>query len=87
MTKKFDTLEMPAAEGAKTFDFTGPMELFDDATKNVYYRLRRVALMENNGYGDASKLPDGKTYSEAQVIEILGEDYANGLVINKHCCT
>jgi hypothetical protein len=69
------------AEG-RTFNFTGPVETFDEETKNVYYRLRRVALLA----GDEGKLPDGKVYTEAQVIEILGEDYAAGLVNDKKCC-
>lgn len=67
---------------AARIDFTGPVETFDDETKNVYFRLRRVALMANDG----SKLPDDKVYTEAQVIEILGEDYTSGLVIDKRCC-
>jgi hypothetical protein len=32
------------------------------------------------------RLPGGKIYTEAKVIEILGEDYATGLVIDKKCC-
>jgi hypothetical protein len=58
----------------------------DAETLNVYYRLRRVALMANDGRGDANQFPDGKVYAEAEVIEILGEDYATGLVINKKRC-
>jgi hypothetical protein len=58
----------------------------DAETLNVCYRLRRVALMANDGRGDANQLPDGKVYVEAEVIEILGEDYATGLVINKMRC-
>lgn len=81
------------ATTAKMFDFTLPLELMDDETRQVYYRLRRVALTAqtsafevDKGRGDASQLPDGKVYTESQVIEILGEDYARGLVINKGCC-
>jgi hypothetical protein len=79
MTEETEVLEQ--AEG-RTFDFTGPVETFNEETKNVYYRLRRVALLAD----DESKFPDGKVYTEWQVVEILGEDYAAGLVINKKCC-
>jgi hypothetical protein len=71
--------ESPAGS---VFDFTGQSESFDAETKSVYYRLRRVALQAN----DESRLPDGKTYTEAAVIEILGADYSNGLVVDKKCC-
>jgi hypothetical protein len=92
------TVEPVAAEqteqaSPRVFDFTQPVELLDDAAKSVYYRLRRVALMAadgeflaNQGRGDAKRLPDGKTYTEAEVVEILGPDYLNGLVIDKKCC-
>lgn len=80
MPKPATTTEQPA--DGRQFDFTAPVEAMDAATQNVYYRLRRVALLNN----DADALPDGKTYSETQVIEILGEDYATGLVINTKCC-
>jgi len=83
--------ESPAAP--LSFDFTQPLELLDDVAKSVYYRLRRVALMAangefqpNHGQGDASMLPDGRTFTEAEVIEILGPDYLNGAVIDKRCC-
>jgi len=85
--------EQPAPAGERVFDFTQPVELMDDATKSVYYRLRRVALTApngeyavNQGQGDASRLSDGKTYTEAEVVAILGEDYLAGLVIDKKCC-
>lgn len=77
----------------RVFDFLQPVELMDAETKNVYYRLRRFALTAqttefeaDKGRGDASLLPDGKVYEESQVIEILGEDYLNGLVVDKKCC-
>lgn len=73
--------QAPVPKG-RVFDFTAPVETLDDETKRVYYRLRRVAKMA----GDESRLPDGKTFSEAEVIEILGEDYVYGLVIDKKCC-
>lgn len=93
----FEDEEIPTAEipavSEKTFDFTVPLELMDDQTKHVYYRLRRVALTApggefkaDAGKGDASLLPDGKIYTESQVIDILGPDYLNGLVINTKCC-
>lgn len=66
----------------RIFDFTGPSEAYDAETKSVYYRLRRVAIQA----GDESRLPDGKTYTEAEVIEVLGEDYSYGLVVDKKCC-
>src|SRR5262245_34031272 len=85
--------EQAAPEGPRVFDFSQPVELMDGVTQSVYYRLRRVALMAangefqpNHGQGDASKLPDGKVYTEAEVIEILGADYLNGLAINQKCC-
>jgi len=91
-----ETDDQQAAEiiaSLKVFDFTQPLELMDAQTKNIYYRLRRVALMAqatefeaDKGRGDASLLPDGKIYTESQVIEALGEDYAQGVIINKRCC-
>ena len=81
-----DDVEVIEEIGAKTFDFTQPLELMDAETKNVYYRLSRVAKMANGGYGDRDAIPDGKVYTESQVMEILGEDYAQGLVIDKKCC-
>src|SRR5262245_2892471 len=79
-----------AAGGPRVFDFTQPLELMDDVAKQVYYRLRRVALVApsgdygaDQGRGDASRLPDGKIFTEAEVVEILGPDYLNGAVIDK----
>lgn len=87
------TIVVAPAASEKTFDFTQPLELMDAETKSVYYRLRRVALtapggefVADNGKGDASMLPDDKIYTESQVIEILGPDYLNGIVINAKCC-
>ena len=42
--------------------------------------------MAKNGRGDANQLLDGEVFAGAEVIEILGEDYATGLVINKKRC-
>lgn len=82
-----------AASTEKIFDFTQPLELLDEEARSVYYRLRRVALTAadgeykaNNGRGDVSLLPDGKVYTEAEVVDVLGLDYKTGLVINKKCC-
>ena len=70
-------------QAERVFDFTQPdTSAMDEQTKEAYFRLRRVALLAN----DASGLPDGKTYTESQVVEILGEDYAAGLGIGKKCC-
>lgn len=74
--------EQASVPRERVFDFTAPVEAFDDETKRVYYRLRRVAKMAS----DESRFPDGKTFTEAEVIEILGEDYVSGLVIDKKCC-
>jgi hypothetical protein len=89
MTKKKSS-ELEQAEQAeateptagRVFDFTGPVEALGQEETSVYYRLRRVAILA----GDEDQLPDKKIYTEAKVIEILGEDYATGLVINKKCC-
>ncbi len=77
------TAEIPAG---RSFDFTVSTEAMDPETTSVYYRLRRVALMENNGQGDPEMLPDGKVVTEAEVIKTLGPDYLNGIVITKKCC-
>lgn len=67
----------------KTFDFTSPVETLTGEAKRIYYLLRRAAILA----GDASALPQGKVYSEQQVIDILGEDYAASLSVPKdRCC-
>lgn len=76
----------PSTATGKIFDFTTTVEMMDDATKNVYYRLRRVAIMANNEQGDPERLPDGKIISEAEVIETLGPDYLTGLIVDRKCC-
>jgi hypothetical protein len=91
-----ETDDLVAAEviaSLKIFNFTVPLDVMDAETKSVYYRLRRVALtaasgeyLVQHGQGDADLLPDGKVYTEAQVIEILGPDYATGVVTNQKCC-
>src|SRR5262249_54781769 len=86
-----------SSQGPRSFDFSQPIELMAELSKNVYYRLRRVALNAlkpdphgvfpiNHGQGDASRLPDGKVFTEEQVIEILGPDYQNGVIVDKKCC-
>src|SRR5262245_30272623 len=72
------------AESAEesVFDFTGEIESFDAESKRIYYLLRRAAILD----GDESRLPAGKQYSKAQVVEILGEDYARALVADTKCC-
>lgn len=91
--KENEVKNEPAPLDGKSFDFTVSLEMMDDTTKSVYYRLRRVALTApggefkaDNGKGDASLLPDGKVYTESEVVEILGPDYLAGLVINTKCC-
>jgi hypothetical protein len=44
--------------------------------------LRRRAILAK----DADALPDGKTFTQAQVVEILGEDYEKGLAADPNCC-
>ena len=78
MTEEIELTETPAG---RTFDFTGPAQLLEGEQKSVYFRLRRVALLA----GDKKALPDGKVYTEAQVVEILGEDYAVA-VLASQCC-
>ncbi|HEY6401141.1 MAG TPA: hypothetical protein VI479_07015, partial [Blastocatellia bacterium] len=78
-TEQADQIEQAAG---RVFDFTGPVETLGEEEKSVYYRLCRVAILA----GDEDQLPDKKVYTEAKVIEILGEDYATGLVIDKKCC-
>lgn len=76
-----DEVEVDLAISAgKTFDFTPPVETFDSETFNVYSRLRRAARL----FG--GEMPGGKVYTESQVIDILGEDYERGLVIDPKCC-
>jgi hypothetical protein len=66
----------------RVFDFMQPNWVtMDGLTRNVYSRLRRLAILA----GDKKELPDGKVYTEAQVIERLGEDYANAQ-IGPNCC-
>ena len=79
-----ETFEQAAAEssGDRAFDFTAPPESYEPFVKGIYHRLRRVALIA----GDESQLPDGKIYSQAQVIEILGEDYEKALAADPKCC-
>jgi hypothetical protein len=81
--KESAELAESARQGAeRVFDFTQPVDTFDAETKTAYHMLRRVAILA----GDAKQYPDGKTYTQSQVIEILGEDYAAGLGIAKPCC-
>jgi len=66
----------------RVFDFTGEVEGFDDESKRVYYLLRRAAIL----VGDESTLPNGKIFTQAQAIEILGENYEKALVADTKCC-
>ena len=76
----FEPIEQAAAadQGPRVFDFTGLIP--SDVT--IYYLLRRVAILA----GDENLLPDGKTYTEAEVKEILGEDYERVLAPDTKCC-
>lgn len=53
----------------ETYDFTTDADAMDKATRSLYYRLRRVAILA----GDAELLPDGKTLTAADVAAQLGE--------------
>jgi len=86
-----------ALQSLKIFDFSDinlrPIDTMDAVSQQVYHRLYRIAVMApsgpfmaDQGKGDASLLPAGKVYTEAQVIEILGPDYATGIVIDAKCC-
>lgn len=90
-------LEPPIPTGDRVFDFSDinlrPVDTMDAVSQQVYHRLYRVAVtapggefIADRGKGDASLLPAGRVYTEAQVIEILGPDYASGIVINQKCC-
>lgn len=54
---------------AETYDFTIDPDAMDKATRSLYYRLRRVAILA----GDADLLPDGKALTAAEVAALLGE--------------
>jgi hypothetical protein len=71
----------PTSEPA-AFDFTQAPQLSDGEVFRVYNMLRRKAILAK----DSSALPDGKTYTQAQIIEILGEDYEKGLAADPKCC-
>ena len=82
-----EEIEQAAAEQAefpaeRVFDFTGPVEGFDVESQRIYYLLRRAAILAAN----EGALPDGKQYSKAQVVEILGADYEKSLVADTKCC-
>jgi hypothetical protein len=94
---KVEALMHDALQSLKIFDFSDlnmhPIDTMDAVSQQVYHRLHRVAVTApsgpfkaDEGKGDASLLPAGKIYTEEQVIEILGPDYASGLVINQKCC-
>jgi len=84
MKKRNSEFEQQAAEqaessGSRIFDFTGPTVNDDDRT--AYFLLRRRAILA----GNETLFPDGKTYTEAEVIKLLGEDYASFKSDTK-CC-
>jgi len=92
-TEEMEAAPQSAAEGHTVFDFTQPEEMMDPLTFSVYRRLSRAAKLapggefkSDEGKGDASLLPDGKIYTEAEVIAILGPDYQKGLAVNPNCC-
>lgn len=75
-----ETIKGVVAPETRVYDFTADPSTYEGEVKRAYYILRRSAKLLG------TEAPDGKIYTEAQVIEILGEDYANSLVINPNCC-
>ncbi len=71
-----------AEESATTvFDFTVDLELMDELTKTLYYRLDHRAVVRN----DDNLRPAGKKLSQTQVEQMLGSTIEEAQ-IPKKCC-
>jgi hypothetical protein len=71
-----------ASAGDKVYDFKQDADLMDEETKFLYLMLRRRAQVR----GDISINPDGKRWTQAQVVDMLGGQPIEDLKIEKRCC-
>lgn len=67
------------------YDFTIDFDAMDPVTRQLFFRLRRVAILA----GDASLLPNGRTMTRAEVLAQLGETGDEPMAApaeNAQCC-